>query len=142
MLLIVTALAHLVPASVMACCNRPPNGQIILCTAFPLLHNNIVRPLKPELHLFALLQEDIATQSDMVGATEAPKAGLRAMFTSKAAAAAARTDVFVLGTRGAILQQLDQPALIPHVAEAEGKKYPYEVRAKTVGKGRTPCTTL
>ena len=41
---------------------------------------------------------------------------------------AARHDAFALGDRGAILHHLDQAALIPHVAEAEGRKAPVEVR--------------
>ena len=46
---------------------------------------------------------------------------------SKGAATPARRDIFALGDRGAILHHLDQPAIIPHVAESEGKKYTYEV---------------
>lgn len=36
------------------------------------------------------------------------------------------TDVFAVGERGAILHHLDQAAIIPHVAETESRKFPYE----------------
>ncbi len=42
-------------------------------------------------------------------------------------AASSRGEAFSLGERAAILHHLDQAALIPHVAESEGKKFPYEV---------------
>lgn len=35
---------------------------------------------------------------------------------------------FELGDRVAVLTQVDQQAIIPHMAEVEGKKFPYEVR--------------
>ncbi len=36
--------------------------------------------------------------------------------------------VFELGERRKVLAQLDKEAVVPHMAEAEGKKLPYEVR--------------
>lgn len=36
-------------------------------------------------------------------------------------------DVFAVGDRAAILHHLDQAAIIPHIAEGENRKYPYEV---------------
>jgi hypothetical protein len=36
--------------------------------------------------------------------------------------------VFELGDRGAILAQVKEMPMIPHMAEFEGKKFPYEVR--------------
>ena len=38
-----------------------------------------------------------------------------------------RAEVFALGERANILLHLDAAALIPHVVEAEGKKFPPEV---------------
>ena len=38
-----------------------------------------------------------------------------------------RTDAFVLGERGALLHHLDQPAVIPHVAQQDGRRLPLEV---------------
>ena len=36
--------------------------------------------------------------------------------------------MFAVGNRAAILHHLDQAAIIPHVAESEGRKCPFEVR--------------
>lgn len=44
-------------------------------------------------------------------------------------ASGAHRDAFALGERGNILHHLDQAAIIPHVAEAESKKAPFEVCA-------------
>ena len=38
-------------------------------------------------------------------------------------------EVFAIGDRAAILHHLDQAAIIPHVAESESRKFPYEVRS-------------
>ncbi|MCD9646224.1 Vacuolar protein sorting-associated protein 52 [Datura stramonium] len=38
-----------------------------------------------------------------------------------------RSAVFALGERINILKEIDEPPLIPHIAEASSKKYPYEV---------------
>ena len=38
-----------------------------------------------------------------------------------------RNDAFALGERGALLHHLDQPAVIPHVAQSEGRRLPLEV---------------
>jgi hypothetical protein len=35
---------------------------------------------------------------------------------------------FELGERLDVLSQVSQPAIIPHMAEFEGKRFPYEVR--------------
>ena len=32
-----------------------------------------------------------------------------------------------MGARGLLLRKVDQPAVVPHIAESEGKKFPYEV---------------
>lgn len=37
-------------------------------------------------------------------------------------------EVFAVGDRAAILHHLDQAAIIPHVAESENRKFPYEVK--------------
>jgi hypothetical protein len=48
---------------------------------------------------------------------------------------------FELGERAAVLYQLDQPAIVPHVAEVEGKKFPYEVGgARAVAPGGCGCS--
>lgn len=43
--------------------------------------------------------------------------------------ASVKLEAFALGERGALLHHLDQAALLPHVAESEGKRFPFEVRA-------------
>lgn len=40
----------------------------------------------------------------------------------------AQEATFSLGDRISVLDQLDKPAIIPHMAEYEGRKFPYEVR--------------
>lgn len=35
--------------------------------------------------------------------------------------------VFELGDRLEVLSQLEKPAIIPHMADFEGKRFPYEV---------------
>ena len=42
-------------------------------------------------------------------------------------ASGAHRDAFALGERGNILHHLDQAAIIPHVAESESRKAPFEV---------------
>jgi hypothetical protein len=42
---------------------------------------------------------------------------------------------FSLGERGEVLDQLDKPAIIPHVAEHEGRKFSYEVRPRQAAGG-------
>lgn len=54
------------------------------------------------------------------------------LFSRSAGSGATRKhsdEVFAVGDRGAILHHLDQAAIIPHVAESEHRKYPYEVRS-------------
>lgn len=41
--------------------------------------------------------------------------------------ASVKLEGFALGERGALLHHLDQAALLPHVAESEGKRFPFEV---------------
>jgi vacuolar protein sorting-associated protein 52 len=42
--------------------------------------------------------------------------------------------VFELGDRGAVLAGMDAAPLIPHIAEAEGRKLPYELVFRNVHK--------
>ena len=50
-----------------------------------------------------------------------------ALFQRAATGSQERQDVFVLGDRAGILHHLDQPAIIPHVAESENRKFSFEV---------------
>jgi hypothetical protein len=50
-------------------------------------------------------------------------------------ARAVQEAAFALGERGGVLAQLDQSPIIPHMADMEGKRFPYEVRGRR-GPGR------
>lgn len=76
------------------------------------------------------LQLDIATSSDLIG-VEARASGL---FLRGREPLKNRSAVFALGDRIRILKEIDQPALIPHIAEASSLKYPYEVLFRSLHK--------
>lgn len=76
------------------------------------------------------MQLDIASSTDLIG-IETRSTGIfsRARETIKN-----RSSVFSLGERISILKEIDQPALIPHIAEANSQKYPYEVHFRSLHK--------
>lgn len=76
------------------------------------------------------LQLDIATSYDLIG-VETRSAGL---FSRGKEQLKNRSAVFALGDRIKILKEIDQPALIPHIAEASSFKYPYEVLFRSLQK--------
>ncbi|XP_002519583.3 vacuolar protein sorting-associated protein 52 A isoform X1 [Ricinus communis] len=76
------------------------------------------------------LQLDIATSSDLIG-VETRSSGL---FSRVREPLKNRSAVFALGERINILKEIDQPALIPHIAEASSQKYPYEVLFRSLHK--------
>ncbi|CAI0402966.1 unnamed protein product [Linum tenue] len=76
------------------------------------------------------LQLDIATSSDLIG-VETRSAGL---FSRAREPLKNRSAVFALGDRINILKEIEQPALIPHIAEASSQKYPYEVLFRSLHK--------
>ncbi|XP_043725105.1 vacuolar protein sorting-associated protein 52 A-like isoform X1 [Telopea speciosissima] len=76
------------------------------------------------------LQLDIATASDLIG-VETRSAGL---FSRGREPLKNRSAVFALGDRINILKKIEQPALIPHIAEASSQKYPYEVLFRSLHK--------
>ncbi|KAK9908133.1 hypothetical protein WJX75_003087 [Coccomyxa subellipsoidea] len=80
------------------------------------------------------LQEDLAGAADVIG--EAPGGGVGGVMANLFArgANAAHRDAFALGDRGNILHHLEQAAIIPHVAESESKKAPFEVLFRSVNK--------
>ncbi|KAL0404646.1 UNVERIFIED_CONTAM: Vacuolar protein sorting-associated protein 52 A, partial [Sesamum radiatum] len=76
------------------------------------------------------LQLDIATSSDLIGIdTRSTSLFLRGREPLKN-----RSSVFALGERINILKEIDESALIPHIAEANSKKYPYEVLFRSLHK--------
>ncbi|CAI0429061.1 unnamed protein product, partial [Linum tenue] len=69
------------------------------------------------------LQFDIATSSDLIGV----ETGSIGLFSRVREPLKNRSAVFGLGDRINILKDIEQPTLIPHIAEASSQKYPYEV---------------
>lgn len=71
------------------------------------------------------------TAADTLGAPEAAAGGLGlgALFarTGGSGGGAGRADVFALRDRAMVLAQLEAPPLVLHVAEAEHRKFPFEV---------------
>ncbi|XP_027148999.1 vacuolar protein sorting-associated protein 52 A-like [Coffea eugenioides] len=76
------------------------------------------------------LQLDIATSSDLIGV----EARSSSLFSRGREPLKNRSAVFALGERINILKEIDEPALIPHIAEASSKKYPYEVLFRSLHK--------
>ncbi|XP_016509227.1 vacuolar protein sorting-associated protein 52 A-like isoform X2 [Nicotiana tabacum] len=76
------------------------------------------------------LQLDIATSNDLIG-VETRSTGL---FLRGREPLKNRSAVFALGERINILKEIDEPPLIPHIAEASSKKYPYEVLFRSLHK--------
>ncbi|KAJ6363622.1 hypothetical protein OIU78_003741 [Salix suchowensis] len=77
------------------------------------------------------LQLDIATSSDLIGIETTRSTGL---FSTARGPLKNKSAVFALGERINILKDMDQPALIPHIAEAGSQKYPYEVLFRSLHK--------
>ncbi|KAL2934820.1 Vacuolar protein sorting-associated protein 52 A, partial [Bienertia sinuspersici] len=76
------------------------------------------------------LQLDIATSSDLIGVD----ARGSSLFLTRREPLKNRSSVFALGDRINVLKEIDQPALIPHIAEASSQKYPYEVLFRSLHK--------
>ncbi|KAL4372409.1 hypothetical protein AHAS_Ahas06G0262900 [Arachis hypogaea] len=76
------------------------------------------------------LQLDIATAEDLIG-VETRSSGL---FTRAREPLKNRSAVFALGDRINIIKGIEEPALIPHIAEASSLKYPYEVLFRSLQK--------
>ncbi|VFQ77342.1 unnamed protein product [Cuscuta campestris] len=76
------------------------------------------------------LQLDIATSSDLIG-VETRSSGL---FSRGREPLKNRSAVFALGERINVLKEIEEPPLIPHIAEAGSKKYPYEVLFRSLQK--------
>nr|GMN68898.1 hypothetical protein TIFTF001_037949 [Ficus carica]GMN68904.1 hypothetical protein TIFTF001_037955 [Ficus carica] len=76
------------------------------------------------------LQLDIATSSDLIGVDTRNSS----LFSRGREPLKNRSAVFALGERIRILKEIDEPALIPHIAEASSIKYPYEVLFRSLHK--------
>ncbi|GMH45399.1 hypothetical protein BSKO_13356 [Bryopsis sp. KO-2023] len=81
------------------------------------------------------MQTSVANRSDVLGADESSVAlGITSLFSGKGPQKARSDMVFDLGDRTSVLVNLEKQALVPHVAEYEGKKFPYEVMFRNVHK--------
>ncbi|XP_073052689.1 vacuolar protein sorting-associated protein 52 A-like [Primulina eburnea] len=76
------------------------------------------------------LQLDIASSSDLIGVDTRNTS----LFSRGREPLKNRSAVFALGERINVLKEIDESALIPHIAEASGKKYPYEVLFRSLHK--------
>ncbi|TYH72760.1 hypothetical protein ES332_D05G277700v1 [Gossypium tomentosum] len=76
------------------------------------------------------LQLDIATSNDLIGV----ETKSTSLFSRGREPLKNRSAVFALGERLNVLKEIDQPALIPHIAEASSLKYPYEVLFRSLHK--------
>ncbi|CAM8964777.1 unnamed protein product [Rhodiola kirilowii] len=76
------------------------------------------------------LQLDIATSGDMIGVDTRSSS----LFYRGREPLKNRSAIFALGERMNILKEIDQPAIIPHIAEASSSKYPYEVLFRSLHK--------
>lgn len=75
------------------------------------------------------------TQADVIGApdTISSAGGMMSFFqrgggSSGGSGSGGRSEVYALRDRAGLLAQMEAPPLILHTAEAEGKKFPYEVK--------------
>ncbi|XP_071703715.1 vacuolar protein sorting-associated protein 52 A-like [Rutidosis leptorrhynchoides] len=75
------------------------------------------------------LQLDIASPTDLIGVDTSTS-----LFSRGREPLKNRSAIFALGDRISILKQIDEPSLIPHIAEASSKKYPYEVLFRSLHK--------
>jgi len=83
------------------------------------------------------LHVEVATRTDLVGGGhDGVVAGAisSAFLFGRAASRRKGMDPLALGDRPAVLKQLEQSAIIPHVAEAASAQYPYELLFRSVHK--------
>eukprot|EP00887_Chlorella_sp_A99_P005859 scaffold1.g5859.t1 len=84
------------------------------------------------------LELTVATAADLIAAPEAAGAASLLGYLGSAVGGvagggggvASRAEVFALRDRAAVLAQLEAPPLVLHQAEAEGKRFPFEVGAE------------
>lgn len=76
------------------------------------------------------VQEIVAGPADVIGdASQTALGGVVSNIFQRGSASSKKhsMEAFALGDRAGILHHLDQAAIIPHIAETENKKFPYEV---------------
>ncbi|KAG6541032.1 hypothetical protein Mapa_017605 [Marchantia paleacea] len=79
------------------------------------------------------LQLDIVTRNDLLGVEDAVTRG-SGLFSRAKEPLKNRSAVFALGDRASVLKDVDEPAIIPHIAEASNTRFPYEVLFRSLHK--------
>ncbi|KAL3686247.1 hypothetical protein R1sor_004269 [Riccia sorocarpa] len=79
------------------------------------------------------LQLDIVTRNDLLGVEDAVARG-SGLFSRAKEPLKNRSAVFALGDRASVLKDVDEPAIIPHIAEASNIRFPYEVLFRSLHK--------
>ncbi|KAL2619828.1 hypothetical protein R1flu_000033 [Riccia fluitans] len=79
------------------------------------------------------LQLDIVTRNDLLGVEDAVSRG-GGLFSRAKEPLKNRSAVFALGDRASVLKDVDEPAIIPHIAEASNARFPYEVLFRSLHK--------
>ncbi len=74
------------------------------------------------------LELAMADQGDLIAVEQD---AFRSIFTSKVDLSKKRNDAFCLGDRDKILDKVNSPPILVHVAKAEGIKFPYEAILRT-----------
>ncbi|CAM6121999.1 unnamed protein product [Calypogeia fissa] len=79
------------------------------------------------------LQLDIVTRNDLLGVEDAVQRS-GGLFSRAKEPLKNKSAVFSLGDRALVLKDVDEPAIIPHIAEGSGTKFPYEVLFRSLHK--------
>lgn len=82
------------------------------------------------------LEEVVVTANDVLGAPEVAASGmsLGSLFQRAASHAGSRAEVYALRDRAGVLAQLEAPPVVLHQAEAEHKKFPWEVLFRSLNR--------
>ncbi|XP_039120412.1 vacuolar protein sorting-associated protein 52 A-like [Dioscorea cayenensis subsp. rotundata] len=118
-------------SAIQACRGDEQRTSFLSLPPFLLfLHQIISAHVHAYIQAMEKLQLDLATSSDLIGVeTKSTGLFLRGKEPSKN-----HSSVFALGDRINILKEIDQPSLIPHIAEANSQRYPYEVLFRSLHK--------
>ncbi|CAI5474009.1 unnamed protein product [Closterium sp. Yama58-4] len=79
------------------------------------------------------LQLDIVSRTDLIGVDDSNKLA-QTIFGRAGRDLKNRSAVFSLGSRDQVLRDVEEPAIIPHIAEADKNKHPYEVLFRSLHK--------
>eukprot|EP00850_Spirogloea_muscicola_P000419 SM000002S05499 [mRNA] locus=s2:102884:106791:+ [translate_table: standard] len=85
------------------------------------------------IHALEKLQLDNVSRTDLIGVEDSSK-GAGGLFARGQQPLKNRSAVFSLGDRASVLQDTDEPAIIPHIAELGDKRFAYEVLFRSLSK--------